>query len=397
MRTALAGWHYPQRTMAQNIDFFLGNGFDAFSAHGMHFAEVVRDDVQAQAVADALAKHGKPMTVHYKLPNPDDAQEIAYFHDSIPLMAQWQKAHGSLAHLTFDFWYPAERILPYFAYALDCFGGLDTLLACEDFPLCREHLAIAPEIYENPKACVLVDIGHMNLRLHEAGDAGADEFARAIKEIPVPIIELHLHNNDGIKDQHDLLRNGNLPMQKVARMLRGFGFDGVCTLEGVPQWHGLEGDAGDAAILADMRLWNEMFAPRGQVTGIGHEALRVRDLATSMEFYCGALGLRPHFALTNARGEVDIQYLLIAPGMYLELFPAKDVVPAPKEASYAHLSLTVDDINAVHERLIASGYAPTDVKLGRSGAPLFFVNDPDGNAVELMQLTLDCMQVRKEV
>ena len=56
---------------------------------------------------------------------------------------------------------------------------------------------------------------------------------------------------------------------------------------------------------------------------------------------------------------------------------------------YGHIALAVDDVDAEYERFSAAGLSPTDVKkFHRDGALMakfFFVQDPDGYKIEVLQ------------
>lgn len=126
------------------------------------------------------------------------------------------------------------------------------------------------------------------------------------------------------------------------------------------------------------------------ITGIGHVAFRVTDLDRALDFYCGKLGCREAFRL-DREGEPSpwIVYLQIAPGHFIELFPgAAQVGPQPgRDAGYNHFCLLVDDIQATVRQLEARGLpiegAPTK---GLDNNYQYWVTDPDGNRIELMQI-----------
>lgn len=56
---------------------------------------------------------------------------------------------------------------------------------------------------------------------------------------------------------------------------------------------------------------------------------------------------------------------------------------------YGHIALAVDDVDAEYERFSVAGLSPTDVKeFHRDGALMakfFFVQDPDGYKIEVLQ------------
>ncbi len=93
-------------------------------------------------------------------------------------------------------------------------------------------------------------------------------------------------------------------------------------------------------------------------SGLGHLALKVNDLQTSLDFY-RRLGFPEFLRLTETNGEPWIAYLKISDGLYLELFSGGDgsKVPGPEYTGVHHLCLTTEDIEATAAHL-ASGRHP---------------------------------------
>lgn len=120
-----------------------------------------------------------------------------------------------------------------------------------------------------------------------------------------------------------------------------------------------------------------------------HAMIRVLDEARSVAFYREAFGLEPaerfdfdSFTLVYLRNdENDVE---------LELTVNKGTEePYDLGNGYGHLAFVVDDLDAEHARFEAAGMAPRrlvdfrkdDVLLAR----FFFVKDPDGYEIEVMQ------------
>ncbi len=129
------------------------------------------------------------------------------------------------------------------------------------------------------------------------------------------------------------------------------------------------------------------------ITGIGHVAFRVTNLQRALVFYCNTLGFSEAFHLEQeGRPSPWIVYIQIAPGSFIELFPdsqdAPGTIPArDPQASYKHVCLLVDDMSATLSELAARGLeiakAPTQ---GLDHNLQFWIDDPDGNPIELMQI-----------
>lgn len=132
------------------------------------------------------------------------------------------------------------------------------------------------------------------------------------------------------------------------------------------------------------------------ITGIAHLAFRVSDLDRSLDFYCRQLGMREAFRL-DREGHPSpwIVYLRMAPGQFIELFPHREGPIPPQDPTYAyqHLCLSVDDMRATLEQLKERGLEITgEPRQGRDHNWQYWIADPDGNRIELMQMSPDSPQ-----
>jgi lactoylglutathione lyase len=117
--------------------------------------------------------------------------------------------------------------------------------------------------------------------------------------------------------------------------------------------------------------------------------IRVLDEARSVNFYSAAFGLEPAdrfefdgFTLVYLRGpEADFEIELTINEGRSEPYALGD--------GYGHVAFAVDDLEAEHARMAAAGLAPRKiVEFNRDGALLakfFFVADPDGYQIEVLQ------------
>ncbi|HTK07935.1 MAG TPA: VOC family protein [Ktedonobacteraceae bacterium] len=128
------------------------------------------------------------------------------------------------------------------------------------------------------------------------------------------------------------------------------------------------------------------------ITGLGHVAFRVTDLEKSLDFYCNKLGFREAFRL-DREGEFSpwIVYVQIAPNHFIELFPGAKGENKPRgPVGYNHFCLVVDDLAATLRELAERGLEITDgPKQGIDHNWQYWVTDPDGNPIELMQIMPD--------
>ncbi|MTE02139.1 lactoylglutathione lyase [Paracoccus sp. YIM 132242] len=120
-----------------------------------------------------------------------------------------------------------------------------------------------------------------------------------------------------------------------------------------------------------------------------HSMIRVLDEARSVEFYDRCFGLTvaerldfPDFTLvylSNGESETELE-LTVNKGR-------SD--PYALGDGYGHVAFTVDDVDAEHARITDLGYAPRKlVDFAPGGeviARFFFVADPDGYQIEVIQ------------
>ncbi|ATQ58064.1 VOC family protein [Paracoccus yeei] len=120
-----------------------------------------------------------------------------------------------------------------------------------------------------------------------------------------------------------------------------------------------------------------------------HSMIRVLDEARSVDFYGRAFGLR-----VAQRLDFDSFTLVYLSndetGFELELTINKDrEAPYDLGDGYGHLAVSVEDVDAEHARLTALGLAPRKlVDFAPGGeviARFFFVADPDGYQIEVLQ------------
>jgi lactoylglutathione lyase len=120
-----------------------------------------------------------------------------------------------------------------------------------------------------------------------------------------------------------------------------------------------------------------------------HMMVRVLDEAKSVDFYTKAFGLdvADRFVfdgftlvyLSNAESDFEVE-LTVNHGQ---------AEPYTHGSGYGHVAFSVDDVEAEHDRFEGLGLDPTPVKEfhreGKLMAKFFFVTDPDGYKIEVLQ------------
>ena len=120
-----------------------------------------------------------------------------------------------------------------------------------------------------------------------------------------------------------------------------------------------------------------------------HSMIRVLDEARSLRFYQTAFGLEiadrldfPEFTLVYlANDEAAFELELTINKGRAEPYALGD--------GYGHIAFVVEDLEAEHARFEAAGLAPRKIvafeREGRLLARFFFVEDPDGYKIEVLQ------------
>jgi glyoxylase I family protein len=120
------------------------------------------------------------------------------------------------------------------------------------------------------------------------------------------------------------------------------------------------------------------------VLGLDHVSVLVQDTRRSLDFYRSVIGLEVD------AGRPDLGY----PGAWLRAgahaihliqMPNPDPVarPPPPRGHHRHIALRVSDLTALRFRLEVSGIPHT---VSRSGRKAVFCRDPDGNALEFIEV-----------
>lgn len=168
------------------------------------------------------------------------------------------------------------------------------------------------------------------------------------------------------------------------------------------------------------------------IVNISHVAYAVSDIEEAFRFYVDALGMKRKFVLTNEaqlqsmknfykeqeikmvdlpkeyqnkinylkehKRDIWLAYLEIAPNQYLELFPIgreyPHYMPSYQERGYLHLALEVDDIYEAYGHLLQKNIKIlSQPSLGMDGAYQFWIEDFDGNRIEMMQYKESSLQI----
>ena len=135
------------------------------------------------------------------------------------------------------------------------------------------------------------------------------------------------------------------------------------------------------------------------VAGLSHVAIRTRNIHESIRFYTEILGLREAFRMYRDDNSLSTVYLFFAPGQYLELFTngTKEGTAGPETIGFCHLCLMTENIMQSYEAVKAAGGRPdSEVRRGHSDCLMFWIHDPDGTQIEIMEMPPESLQAQAD-
>jgi glyoxylase I family protein len=144
-----------------------------------------------------------------------------------------------------------------------------------------------------------------------------------------------------------------------------------------------------------------------RIISADHTGITVSNLERSLAFWRDVLGFElSHTAhqtgelakeITGITGaEIQLAVLKTSGGQRIELLEylappdRKHAQARPCDVGHVHVALLVDDLDAVLEKIVASGWKaagiPQTLKTGpNAGKRVVYVRDPDGTTIEFMQ------------
>ena len=275
MKNGLAIWHYPHRSVLENVLFFAEQGFDSVSILGYHMDEICADEQQSAELARLINEKRIVLTVHHKLPLNHSEESVSSFKATVERFAAWQRKYKSIDILSFDVLEPIrDCITPYIDYVLEKVPF--SKIALEDFGLTNGERQQIEHLKSCERFGYLIDIGHMYIRMHGKRHEGetlminspdecpateqptAEDFLRAFRSKEFPIFEIHLHSNDGITDLHYFLDDGVLDVKMIADVLKEIDYRGILTIESAPGcMFRCAYPESDKRILETYKLWKQ--------------------------------------------------------------------------------------------------------------------------------------------
>jgi len=134
---------------------------------------------------------------------------------------------------------------------------------------------------------------------------------------------------------------------------------------------------------------------RPRITGIAHAAFYVSDMAKARAFYEGFLGYQSPFSIPRKDPKEQLVWIKINDRQTVELFPGSEV--SPETDRLYHIAIETDDAEAMRLYLQSKGVAvPPKTAIGKIGNKNYFVKDPNGNTVEIVEYLPEGWTMREQ-
>ena len=119
-----------------------------------------------------------------------------------------------------------------------------------------------------------------------------------------------------------------------------------------------------------------LLSDQVRLKAVNHVTYNVRDKELAARFWEEVLGVK---RIPKQVDSDHIIWLQIPSGAMVHLIETPDGPSIPSH----HGAFEVDDIEAANKAVIAMGIETTDINTRNDGQRVFFINDPEGNRIEI--------------
>ena len=125
------------------------------------------------------------------------------------------------------------------------------------------------------------------------------------------------------------------------------------------------------------------------LVSFGHAGYVCSDIDRSIDFYTNVLGCKVSHEINPPNRR--IVFVQFADGQAIELFSGgtEKTSHGNEYVGFLHLCLIIDNARDYLEELKGKGVEVVRERINEDGSGTFFILDPDGNELELMQRTAD--------
>lgn len=263
-RIGIAVWNFSGDNLGAKLRAFAGMGYTAASINGRLLDSLSdEDEMEADAIMD---EYDLLLTLHGGL--RDSEGEAA--RGRAERIIRWHERTGRIVCSSYDVprvtvaegcrRVDPQQIVGRLGEVLNAFEGTGIRVLLEDCPTEPAHVDLLQGL---TGLGVLVDLGHMNLQLreprHDPQPLKPGAVESYLRGIPGEIVEVHVHSNDGSKDQHAPPYAPNADLVTAARVLREIGFSGISTIEFAPSWCGMPDEEIIPACRKSLEYWSGLL------------------------------------------------------------------------------------------------------------------------------------------
>ena len=134
---------------------------------------------------------------------------------------------------------------------------------------------------------------------------------------------------------------------------------------------------------------------------LAHLNFVTNDLSRIIDFYVDKLGMQVKFTLNNQRGEPFGYYFGCGNTTFLEFFDQAmsvevwggNVAELAIGTRYKHFCLEVTGLDTYRETLLRRGVPVSEISMGMDNSRQAWIDDPDGNSIELMEYGPSSLQL----
>lgn len=123
-----------------------------------------------------------------------------------------------------------------------------------------------------------------------------------------------------------------------------------------------------------------MLADPIRLKNINHITYNVRDKDAALRWYEEVLGLKQIPKMVNSD---HLYWLQLPSGAMVHIIENPEAPSAPSH----HTAFEVDDIEASRDYFLGQGVETTEIQTRNDGQRAFYINDPDGNRIELCTIS----------
>ena len=123
-----------------------------------------------------------------------------------------------------------------------------------------------------------------------------------------------------------------------------------------------------------------MLEDQIRLKNINHITYNVRDKDAALRWYEDVLGIKQIPKMVNGD---HLYWLQLLSGAMVHIIENVDAPSAPSH----HTAFEVDDIEASRDYFVGKGLETTDIQTRNDGQRAFYINDPDGNRIELCTIS----------